>query len=144
VVAGEPDNPEVLEAIEREVDEAGINDRVELIPRFITDEEKLDLLSRCIGSVYLPVDEDSYAYVCYEAAMSNKPTITAADSGGALTLVENGRTGLVSLPEAGALAAAFDELAEHRDASETMGRQAREYALRLDLSWERVVEELTR
>lgn len=144
VVAGAPDNPEVLEAIEREVDDAGVNDRVELIPRYITDEEKLDLLSRCIGSVYLPVDEDSYGYVCYEAAMSNKPTITATDSGGALTLVEDGRTGLVSLPEAEALAAAFDEFADHREASETMGRQARSHALGLDLSWERVVEELTR
>lgn len=144
VVAGAADNPTTLDQIRREIDESGIEDRVELIPRFITDEEKLDLLARCIGSVYLPVDEDSYGYVTYEAAMSNKPSITATDSGGILTLVDHGRTGLVSSPEPEALASSFDELALHRDHAEAMGRNARSLALELDLSWDRVIEELTR
>ena len=144
VVAGAPDNPGILDLIRREIDEAGIGDRVELIPRFITEEEKLDLMARCIGSVYLPVDEDSYGYVCYEAAMSNKPSITATDSGGTLTLVDHGRTGLLSAPEPEALASAYDELALHRDRAEAMGRNARNLALELDLSWDRVIEELTR
>ena len=144
VVAGPADNPGVLGQIEREMAEAGVGDRVELIPRFITEEEKLDLLARSIGSVYLPIDEDSYGYVCYEAAMSGKPSITATDSGGTLTLVEHGRTGLVSAPEPEALAAVFDDLALHRDRARAMGRNARALALELDLSWTRVIEELTR
>lgn len=144
VVAGAPDSPGVLARIEREIADSGLQDRVELIPRFITDEEKLDLIARCVGSAYLPIDEDSYGYVCYEAAMSRKPSITATDSGGTLTLVEHGRTGLVSAPEPEALASAFDELALHRDRARAMGENARTLALELDLSWERVIEELTR
>jgi glycosyltransferase involved in cell wall biosynthesis len=144
VVAGAVESPAVRDQLEREIADAGIGDRVELIPRFITEEEKLDLLARCIGSVYLPIDEDSYGYVCYEAAMSSKPSITATDSGGTLTLVEHGRTGLVSAPEPEALASAFDELALHRDRARTMGRRARSLALELDLSWDRVIGELTR
>ncbi|MEP7018615.1 MAG: glycosyltransferase family 4 protein [Actinomycetota bacterium] len=144
VVAGAPDDQGVLDQIQREIEEGGVGDRVELIPRYITEEEKLDLLARCIGSVYLPVDEDSYGYVCYEAAMSNKPSITATDSGGTLTLVDHGRTGLVVTPEPEALASAFDELALHRDRAQAMGHNARTLALALDLSWDRVVEELTR
>jgi len=144
VVAGAADSAATLEKIEREIASAGVADRVELIPRFITEEEKLDLIARSIGSVYLPIDEDSYGYVCYEAAMSSKPSITAADSGGTLTLVEHGRTGLVSAPEPEALAAAFDELALHRDRARAMGQNARTLALELDLSWTRVIEELTR
>jgi glycosyltransferase involved in cell wall biosynthesis len=144
VVAGAADNAATLEKIEREIASAGVADRVELIPRFITEEEKLDLIARSIGSVYLPIDEDSYGYVCYEAAMSSKPSITATDSGGTLTLVEHGRTGLVSAPEPEALAAAFDELALHRDRARAMGQNARTLALELDLSWTRVIEELTR
>jgi len=144
VVAGPPDTPDALQAIEREIEDAQTGDRVEVIPRFITDDEKLDLLARCIGSIYLPLDEDSYGYVCYEAAMSSKPTITATDSGGTLTLVEHGRTGLVSEPDAEALAARFDDLALHKDQSADLGRSARALALELDLSWERVVMELTR
>jgi len=144
VVAGAPDSPAILDQIRREIDETGVGDRVELIPRFITEDEKLDLLSRCVGSVYLPVDEDSYGYVCYEAAMSKKPSVTATDSGGALTLVDHGRTGLVSAPEPRALAATFDELSQKRDRARQMGENARAAALELDLSWDRVVAELTR
>ena len=101
-------------------------------------------MSSSIGSVYLPIDEDTYSYVCYEAAMSNKPTITGADSGGTLTLVDHDRTGLVADPEPEALAACFDELALNPDRSAEMGRNARQLALKLDLSWRRVVTELTR
>jgi glycosyltransferase involved in cell wall biosynthesis len=144
ILAGSPDSPTDLNAIEREIEDAATSDRVQIIPRFITEEEKLDLLSRCIGSVYLPIDEDTYGYVCYEAAMSCKPTVTATDSGGTLTLVENLRTGLVSTPDAVALAACFDELDRHRNQAEEMGQSARDLALELDLSWDRVVAELTR
>lgn len=144
VVAGAPEDDATLDEVRREIADAGVEDRVRLIPRFITEEEKLDLIARCIGSVYLPIDEDSYGYVCYEAAMASKPSITATDSGGTLTLVDHGRTGLVTIPEAPALALAFDELALHRDRSRAMGENARTLALELDLSWTRVIEELTR
>lgn len=144
VVAGAPETPETLADVERLIEREGLGDRVELVPRFITEEEKLDLIARCIGSVYLPIDEDSYGYVCYEAAMSNKPSITGTDSGGTLTLVDHGRTGLVSEPDPVSLAAAFDELALHTARAAEMGRNARTLALDLDLSWDRVIEELTR
>ena len=45
---------------------------------------------------------------------------------------------------AAALASAYDELALHRDRAEAMGRNARSLALELDLSWDRVIRELTR
>lgn len=144
VVAGAPDDDAALDALQREIDAHGLADRVELVPRFISDEEKLDLLARSIGSVYLPVDEDSYGYVCYEAAMSSKPSITATDSGGTLTLVDHGRTGLVADPRPEELAQAFDRLASDRAAARTMGEGARALALDLNLSWQHVIEELTR
>lgn len=144
VVAGAADSPELARTMRTSIEEWGLEDRVELIDRFITDDEKLDLLARCLGSVYLPIDEDSYGYVCYEAAMSRKPSITATDSGGTLTLVDHGRTGLVAEPEPHALASAFDELALHKGRARAMGENAQIAALEMDLSWERVVRELTR
>lgn len=144
IVAGPPDTPDVLEALEQAIDEAGARGRVEVIPRFISDEEKLSLMARCTASIYLPIDEDSYGYVCYEAAMSSKPTITGTDAGGARTLVAHGVSGLVVDPQPAELGTAIDRmLADPRRAAE-MGRSARLMAEKLDLSWERVVEELTR
>ncbi len=144
VVAGAPDSPAIAQRVRQSIERWQLEDRVELIERFITDEEKLDLLARCRGSVYLPIDEDSYGYVCYEAAMSRKPSIAATDSGGALTLVDHGRTGLVTEPDQHALADAFDQLALHPERARIMGENARTAALELDLSWARVVKELTR
>ncbi|MBN9328680.1 MAG: hypothetical protein BGO38_13260 [Cellulomonas sp. 73-145] len=144
VVAGQPESPAVLEEIEREIADGGLEDRVEVIPRFISEQEKLDLLARCLASVYLPVDEDSYGYVCYEAAMASKPSVTGTDSGGTSTLVKHRETGLVSDPDPHSLAAAFDELAARPDEARAMGIHARRLALELDLSWTRVIAELTR
>jgi glycosyltransferase involved in cell wall biosynthesis len=144
IIAGAADNPETLAHLEAAIAEEGVADRIDLIPRFISDEEKLDLLARCAASVYLPIDEDSYGYVCYEAAMSAKPTITATDSGGTQTLVADGRTGLVVDPDPRSIAAAFDRIAHDPNEAAKMGCAARELANELDLSWTNVVRELTR
>jgi glycosyltransferase involved in cell wall biosynthesis len=144
IVAGAPENPEILATIRTQIDQAGLGDRVEVIPRCVTADERIDLLSRCIASVYLPVDEDSYGNICYEAAMSKKPTITGTDSGGTLTLVKDGSTGCVSEPEPTALADCFDGLAFDRGRAEGLGREAKALAMGLDMSWDRVVVELTR
>lgn len=144
VVAGAPEDEATMRDIERDIADLGLEDRVQLIPRFISEEEKLELLEHCAASVYLPIEEDSYGYVCYEAAMSRKPSITGTDSGGTHTLVDDGRTGLVVEPEPQALARAFDALALDRDRARDMGEKAHELALELDLSWTRVIEELTR
>jgi glycosyltransferase involved in cell wall biosynthesis len=143
VVAGAPESPSILDQIRSDIASWGIDDRVELIPRYIDDAEKLDLLARCAASVYLPLEEDSYGYVTYEAAMSAKPTVTGADSGGTHTLVADGTSGLVVDVEPHALAAGFDSLVADQDATRAMGVAARDAALALDLSWERVVRELT-
>jgi glycosyltransferase involved in cell wall biosynthesis len=144
VIAGAPDSRAALAGLEQAIAEAGVGDRVTLIPRFITDDEKLDLLARCTASVYLPVDEDTYGYVTYEAAMSGKPTVTCSDSGGALTLVADGVSGLVAEPEPAAVGAAFRRLLRDPAGAAAMGRKAASMAADLDLSWERVVQELTR
>ena len=144
VVAGSPDSPESVQRLEALVDRLGVRDRVQIIGRFLASDELLDLIAHCIGSVYLPLDEDSYGYVCYEAAMSGKPLITASDSGGTHTLVAEGVTGLIAEPDPLALATAFDLLALDLPRSAEMGLAARDAARGLDLSWSRVVQELTR
>ena len=53
-----------------------------MIPRWISDEEKLRLLASARGVLYLPVGEDSYGYVTLEAFHARKAVLTMADSGG--------------------------------------------------------------
>jgi len=144
IVAGPPDSSEALRELQRAIDDAGVADRVEVVARFIDDDEKLSLLARCTASVYLPLDEDTYGYVTYEAAMSRKPTITCTDSGGTHTLVEDGVSGRIVAPDPAALGAAYSELLADRRQASAMGRAALATARALDMSWRRVVTELTR
>ena len=90
------------------------------------------------------MDEDTYGYVPYEAARSSKPTVVCTDSGGALTLVQDGVSGLVAEPTPEALGAAFQSLLADPAGAAAMGQRAAGLVPGLELSWQRVVEELTR
>jgi glycosyltransferase involved in cell wall biosynthesis len=142
VIAGKPESDEELERMTEFIESHGLEARVQLIPRFITDAEKRDLMGNALAVAYLPVDEDSYGYVTAEAMLSSKPVLTTTDSGGVHELVEQGVTGLVAQPDPEGLATAMDALARNRPAAHDMGLQARKRVLALDLSWENVLRRL--
>ena len=143
VIAGRPDNAAALARCEASVRACGVGDRVEIRSTFITQAEKADLLARCLGAVYIPYDEDSYGYVSLEAYHARKPVITCTDSGGALDVVRDGETGLVTAAEPVALAAAMDRLYEDRAEAQRLGQAGFELIQTLDISWDRVVARLT-
>lgn len=142
VIAGAPDTPGDLEQLMDVVHEHGLESRVEVIPRWISDEEKLELLARARGVIYIPLGEDSYGYVTLEAFYARKPVITLGDSEGTLELIRDGRNGRVAAGPR-ELAGAIDELAEDRALAERWGQAARETIAELDISWDRVVRCLT-
>jgi glycosyltransferase involved in cell wall biosynthesis len=142
VIAGAPDSPEQLERLRRTVDEAGAGDRIEIIPRWISEAEKADLLSRALGLMYVPFDEDSYGYPTLEAYHSGKPVISCSDSGGTKEIIEDGVTGLMADPSPESLAEAMDRLHDDRAAAIRMGRAGRARIDDLNISWDHVVSRL--
>jgi glycosyltransferase involved in cell wall biosynthesis len=140
VIAGQPDPPEYGIELKRRIRDLGLATRVTFIDRFITEAEKLDLLSTALGSVYLPLDEDSFGYVTAEAFLARTPVITTVDSGGVRWLVSDGVTGLVAEPEASAVAAAFDRLFDARDEAAHMGEAGRRRLSELRLDWDHAIE----
>ena len=139
VIAGQPETPEDLERLMAVIHEHGLESRVEVIPRWISEEEKRRLLASCRGVIYLPFGEDSYGYVTLEAFHARKPVITLADSGGILELVENRHNGRVVAGERD-LALAIDELSGDQVLAESLGHAALETIDRLQISWDRVIE----
>lgn len=117
-------------------------DRVTLEDRWISEEEKADLIADALAMAYLPHDEDSYGYPSLEAAHADKPVLTTTDSGGVLELVEDGRNGLVCEPSARALAAAMDRLWTDRAETARMGRENAARLRELRIDWGRVAEAL--
>jgi glycosyltransferase involved in cell wall biosynthesis len=143
IIAGQAETPEDLNRLMSVIHEYELEDRVEVIPRWITEEEKLRLLAGARGVVYLPYNEDSYGYVTLEAFHARKPVITLRDSGGTLELIEDGRNGRVvdGLDE---LAGAIDELGTDRSLAERLGQAAYDTIDELGISWDRVIECLTK
>jgi glycosyltransferase involved in cell wall biosynthesis len=142
VVAGPPESEEELRQLERLAGRPGIRDRVTLMPRWISDEEKQDLFANALACAYIPYDEDSYGYVTLEACQCRKPTVTCDDSGGVLSLVADGKTGYVAAPEPRAIAKAFDALRSDTAHARTLGENAFARMAELHISWDHVVRSL--
>jgi glycosyltransferase involved in cell wall biosynthesis len=142
VIAGAPDSPEQLDPLRKIIAANGLEDRVELIPRWITEDEKADLISRSAGVLYIPFLEDSYGYVTLEAFHACKPVITCSDSGGTLEIIEDGVNGYVVPPDPVQLAGAIDSLRSNPQEAADMGRRAHETLAAKGISWDRVVDGL--
>jgi len=142
VVAGAGESAEDIERLRRIVREHGLESRVEIVGRFVSEEEKADLHARSLACVYLPWDEDSYGYVTLEAFQSRKPVVTCWDSGGILSLVEDEVTGLVMPPHPQDLAAALDRLWTDRSLAVRLGETGHRRLGDLHIGWDHVIAEL--
>jgi glycosyltransferase involved in cell wall biosynthesis len=119
---------------------SGFANRVQSLDA-VSEEEKRDLYARSLGVLFPPIDED-YGYVTLEAMLAHKPVITCKDSGGPLEFVVHRETGLVAEPTPEALAAAMDELWEHRERAARWGAAGRQRYDDLRISWSYVTERL--
>ena len=144
IIAGHSESRDWLKHLESMVRENGLSDKVKIIGRWISQEEKIELFSSALGSIYIPYDEDSYGYVSLEAYQSRKPVITCADSGGTLEVVEDGVTGYVVPPEPRALAEAMDKLYYDKKMAAQMGKNGYEKIISMKINWDNIIKRLTK
>lgn len=142
VIAGPSADPAFAEELPALAHRLGVSDRVTILPKWISHQEKLDLLARCLGLIYLPFDEDSYGYAALEAQQSSKAVVVPRDSGGALELIRDGLNGLVAGPDPSELGAAMDRSFADRDFAKRMGQAGRARISELGISWESVLGHL--
>jgi glycosyltransferase involved in cell wall biosynthesis len=116
--------------------------RVIIENRWISEEEKVDLLASALAGTYVPFDEDSYGYPTLEAAHAQRCTVTVADSGGVSEFVVDGKNGLIAAPEPEAIAACFDRLYRSRSLAAGLGRAAEERVSELGIEWDSTIERL--
>jgi glycosyltransferase involved in cell wall biosynthesis len=123
---------------ERHAAEAGVSDRVLFIGSADGDELVM-LYADALAVVYAPFDED-YGYVTLEAFLSEKPVVTATDSGGTLEFVVDGENGFVCAPVPEAVGAAVTRLAADPQLAARLGRAG--LARARTVTWDGVVEQL--
>jgi len=141
-LCGVSSGPTYLHELRRRIDDLKLKKRVLLENRWISEEEKVEILADCLALAYVPVDEDSYGYPSLEGSHSSKGIVTTTDSGGVLELVQNGLNGLVVEPDPRALADAMDRVYCDRKLAATLGRSAHARLSELNISWPHVLESL--
>jgi glycosyltransferase involved in cell wall biosynthesis len=140
-LSGASSNPDYVASLTALIAQYGLQDRVTFDHRWISEQEKLDLLASCLAAAYAPYNED-YGYPTLEAAWAEKCTVTARDSGGVAEIVQDGRSGHVVEPSAEAVAGAFDRLYQDRALSARLGKGARERIADLGINWPTVLDRL--
>lgn len=123
-IVGVPDSPKIGDMLHAKVAEHGLADRVEFLGK-VGEEDLLDLFSRALGVYYAPHEED-YGYVTLEAFASQKPVITAIDSGGVLEFVKDGVNGVICEPTAVSVAEGIERIATNKNQAAAMGAAGRE------------------
>src|SRR3984957_7875879 len=119
-----------------------LGDRLSIENRWISEQEKCDIIGRSLAVAYFPLDEDSYGYPTLEAAHSDKPILTTTDSGGVLEFVANERNGLVCDGSAEAIAESLDRLYSDRALAEELGQEANKTVKKLRIDWDNVINHL--
>lgn len=141
-LVGAHDNPRIKKEFLDDIEKKGLSDRVVCFD-FIPQEQKLELYANARAVLFIPKDED-YGYITLEGMSSSKPIITASDSGGPLEFVEDGVTGSVVEPTPEAIAEALEYYAGNKERAVSMGQCGKEKLATMNISWNQVVEELTR
>lgn len=128
------------EPLQKLAQELNVQDRVDLLG-FVPDEDIPDLYANALAVCYPPVDED-YGIVTLEGFLSQKPILSCWDSGGVLEFVRDGENGYIVNAEAEAMGDRFEKLYRNKNMAKEFGWEG--YQLVKDISWDNVIDELTK
>ncbi|WP_029314581.1 glycosyltransferase family 4 protein, partial [Acidiphilium angustum] len=95
-LCGAGSSPAYTDELNETARRLGVADRISIENRWITEDEKIDLLETALASAYVPFDEDSYGYPTLEAAHASRCTISVTDSGGVPEFVTDGVNGMIT------------------------------------------------
>jgi len=141
-IVGRADNDYVKDQFLGFIKERGLQDKVRYFD-YVSQEEKFKLYANAKAVLFIPVDED-YGYITLEAMAASKPVITALDSGGPLEFVTDDQNGEVVEPSPDEIARAMDYLITSKYAAIEMGKISKKRLDEMDITWDKVVKELTR
>lgn len=144
VIAGapDPDAGSYLLDLDRSIRKYRLDDRVSLLPRWLSEEDKIDLFANCRAAIYFPFDEDSYGYPTLEAHAAGKAVLTTLDAGGTAELVTNENNGFLIPSDPELIAACMDRIYREPLLAQQMGEAGRRRIEELGITWDNVLRGL--
>jgi glycosyltransferase involved in cell wall biosynthesis len=141
-LAGDTTDEAFVEELKAMIARFDLFGKVTIDRRWISEDEKVSLLSEALASAYVPIDEDSYGYPTIEAAHAQKLTVAAVDGGGVSEFIHDGENGFLVPPAPEAIAETFDRLWQDRELARRIGRAASARIDQMNIRWSHVVERL--
>jgi len=141
IIAGHVESKNNLISLQSIINQNELSNKVKIINRLITEEEKVKLIADSLGCIYTPYNE-GYQQVILEAYYSQKPVITCTDSGDTNTFVENHVTGLVVPPAPKVIAEAMDKLYFDKKTTGKMGKIGFGKIRSLNITWDNVIRRM--
>ena len=144
VIAGtlDTDSEPYVAELRNQIHRYELNDRVTLLPGWVSEDRKLELFSGCLAGLDFPVGDHSCGVSLLEAHASRKAVLTTTDAGGACELIVDGLNGFVRPPDPAAIAEAMDFLYANRPVAQKMGVAGLPRMKQLGINWDHVVERL--
>lgn len=142
ILAGAIEVPGLADEFRAFISQHKLADRVQILDRFISEEEKIALVAGAAAVVYVPLDEDSYGYPSLEAAAAGKPVISTTDGGGTGELIIDHVNGWLADPSPEQIAKAYDEAYEDRALAKSFGEALSARVVELGCDWDTTVEQL--
>jgi phosphatidylinositol alpha-1,6-mannosyltransferase len=132
-VVGRHSAPGYVAALRADLERAGVAGRVHFLGN-VSEDEKVDLLQRCLVFVHTPVTAadggfEGFGIVYLEAAACGVPSIGTLESG-AEDAIEDGASGVLVAQDAGAIAEALARLLADEELRRRLGAGGRERARR--------------
>lgn len=141
-IMGKADNPYEKERLLKKIHKNHLEHKVKFFD-YVDQEKKFELYANTKAVLFVPLDED-YGYISLEAMASEKPIITAKDSGGPLEFVSDGLNGYIVEAEAKEIAEKMDELISTAGLAKKMGQASKDKLMSMNITWSHVVEELVK
>lgn len=144
IIAGNQEQASYAKRIKDYIDQYKLHHKVTFIDRWISEAEKIDLVTNSLAGVYIPFDEDSYGYPTLEFFHSKKPMITCQDSGGTIEIIQDGFNGYVCEPTPQAIAEKIDKLYLNKENVQKLGENAHQSIYDFNITWDHVIESFTK
>lgn len=142
VIAGVIESDDYRIEIEKTIKKYNLSEKVLIHNRWISDQEKKDMLAGSLAVFYFAFQEDSCGFTTMEGFYSSKPVITLTDTGGICDFVTHNETGFIVEPNPMKIAEAMDFLFNNRNIALEMGKKALDYIINKNITWEETINRL--
>lgn len=125
--------------LERKAVQLGLSENIKFLGR-IERNQLMKLYAHARAIIYAALNED-FSLIPTEAFLCKKPVIITSDSGGALEIVKDSESGIVSEPNINALARGIEMAIMNKKMLAEMGNKG--FELINNWSWDNIIEKLT-